>query len=66
MPEQVPHAMLKAGVDRRYIPSSRTIRRAEEGKRVSLRVEFGLADFYGWERHRIWAHASVAIAVATP
>lgn len=64
MPEQVPYAMLLAGIDRRYIPCSRTVRRAEEGKRVRLRVEFGLADFYGRERHTIWAHAQQVAQVA--
>lgn len=61
MPEEVPHAMLMAGIDRRYIPCSRTVRRAEAGRRVRLRVEFGLADFYGRGRHTIWAHARPAI-----
>ena len=66
MPEQVPHAMLSAGVDRRYVPSARTIRRAEQGHRLTLRVEFGLADFYGRERHHIWKHAQVPLATAVP
>lgn len=65
-PEEVPHAMLMAGVDRRYIPSSRTVRRAEQGRRVRLRIEFGLADFYGRDRHYIWSHASLPLTEAVP
>lgn len=54
-PEEVPHAMLRAGVDRRSIPSGRTVRRAESGGAVPhVRYRFGLAQFYGVEYPQLW------------
>lgn len=54
-PEQVPYAMLKAKVDRRNIPSGRTIRRAEStGRKPHVRYAFGLAQFYEVEVAQLW------------
>jgi transcriptional regulator with XRE-family HTH domain len=54
-PEEVPHAMLKARVDRRSIPSGRTIRRCETtGRRPHVRYAFGLAQFYGVDVAQLW------------
>jgi hypothetical protein len=65
MPEEVPHAMFMAGIDPRCIPSSRTVRRIEaDGVIPRLRLQFGLADFYGRERHLIWQSAGRPMEVA--
>lgn len=54
-PEQVPHAMQRQRIDRRNIPSGRTIRRAEEtGRMPHVRFAFGLAQFYGVEVRQLW------------
>lgn len=54
-PEDVPHAMLRAKIDRRNIPSSRTIRRVEAtGRMPQIRHAFGLAQFYGVELAQFW------------
>lgn len=54
-PEEVPHAMLRSGVDRRSIPSGRTIRRAEDtGTVPHVRYRFGMAHFYGVEYAQLW------------
>lgn len=63
MPEEVPHAMFMAGIDPRLIPSSRTVRRIEDGVVPRLRLQFGIADFYGRERHLIWQHAGRPVGV---
>jgi hypothetical protein len=47
--------MLRARIDRRSIPSSRTIRRVEEtGRMPHIRHAFGLAQFYGVEVAHLW------------
>lgn len=54
-PEEVPHAMVRAGIDRRSIPSGRTIRRSEAtGRMPHVRYAFGLAQFYGVEVPQLW------------
>ena len=54
-PEQVPFEMYRAGIDRRFIPSARTIRRIEiEGVVPQIRFKFGLATFYGREVSGLW------------
>lgn len=54
-PEEVPHAMLRAGIDRRNIPSGRTIRRTEgTGRMPHVRYAFGLAQFYGVALSQLW------------
>ena len=54
-PEEVPHAMLRARIDRRNIPSGRTIRRAEAtGRMPYIRYALGLAQFYGVDVHQLW------------
>ena len=54
-PEEVPHAMLRARIDRRAIPSGRTIRRTEAGASLAhVRYRFGLAQFYGVEVSQLW------------
>lgn len=54
-PEEVPHAMLRAKIDRRSIPSGRTIRRCEAtGRMPHVRYAFGLAQFYGVEIAQLW------------
>lgn len=54
-PEEVPHAMLRARIDRRSIPSSRTIRRVEAtGRMPHPRYAFGIAQFYGVEIAQLW------------
>lgn len=62
-PEQVPHAMRKAGVARLHIPSGRTIRRVEdEGVVPHVRHRFGLAEFYGLNMGQIWEPAKRKVA----
>lgn len=47
--------MRRGGVDRRSIPSARTIRRAElTGSLPLARYRFGLAQFYGVEYRELW------------
>lgn len=47
--------MLRAKIDRRSIPSGRTIRRAEDtGSIPHVRYRFGLAQFYGVEYSLLW------------
>ena len=54
-PEQVPNAMLRAKIDRRAIPSGRTIRRCEQtGRMPHVRYALGLAQFYDLSLHQIW------------
>lgn len=54
-PEEVPHAMLRARIDRRSIPSGRTIRRIEAtGRMPHIRYAFGLAQFYGVDLAQLW------------
>lgn len=54
-PDEVPHAMLRAKIDRRNIPSGRTIRRAEDtGRMPQIRYAFGLAQFYGVPVSQLW------------
>lgn len=54
-PEEVPHAMVRAKIDRRTIPSGRTIRRIEAtGRMPHVRYAFGLAQFYGVEIAQLW------------
>lgn len=54
-PEEVPHAMLRASIDRRSIPSGRTIRRVEAtGRMPHVRYAFGLAEFYGVPVAQLW------------
>lgn len=54
-PEEVPHAMIRAGIDRRSIPSGRTIRRCESmGRMPHVRYAFGLAQFYGVDMAALW------------
>jgi hypothetical protein len=58
-PELMPHAMLRAGVDSKYIPSSRTIRRIEDvGVRPCVRYRFGLASFFERKQSSIWPSES--------
>lgn len=58
-PEEVPHAMLRAGIDRRAIPSGRTIRRAENtGSVPHVRYRFGLGEFYGVPVAQLWPVAA--------
>ena len=53
--EQLPHAMLKAGVPRDKIPSTKTIYNVERrGQIPRVRIMFGLAQFYGRDVHAIW------------
>lgn len=53
--DEVPHAMLRANIERRNIPSGRTIRRAEEtGRMPQVRYAFGLAQFYGVSVAQLW------------
>lgn len=67
MPEEVPHAMFVAGIAPRHIPSSRTVRRIEsDGVIPRLRLQFGLAEFYGRERHLIWRHVAPPMATVAP
>lgn len=58
--------MLLAGIERRSIPCSRTVRRAETGVVPRIRIQFALADFYGRERHLIWAAACPPVLQAVP
>lgn len=54
-PEEVPHAMQRAGIEFRSIPSGRTIRRAEAtGSLPWIRYRFGLAQFYGIPVGQLW------------
>lgn len=54
-PEEVPHAMLRAGIDHRYIPSGRTIRRVEAtGRKPHVRYAFGIAQFYEVDLKQLW------------
>jgi len=54
-PEEMPHAMLRAKIDRRSIPSGRTIRRVEAtGRMPHVRYAFGLAQFFGVELIHLW------------
>lgn len=54
-PEEVPHAMLRARVDRRSIPSARTIRRIEAtGRKPHVRYAFGIAQFYEIDVKQLW------------
>lgn len=54
-PEEVPHAMLRAKIDRRSIPSGRTIRRCEAtGRMPHVRYAFGLSQFYEVEVGHLW------------
>lgn len=47
--------MLRASIERRSIPSSRTIRRAEStGTLPHIRYRFGLAQFYGVAVTQLW------------
>lgn len=53
--EQVPWAMLRAGIDRDKIPSARTIRRVEQtGRMPRVGHAFAIAAFYDVELHRLW------------
>lgn len=64
-PEEVPHAMLRAKIERRSIPSARTIRRVEEtGRKPHVRYAFGLAQFYGVELPQLWPADQRARAAA--
>lgn len=64
-PEEVPHAMLRAGIDRRAIPSGRTIRRVERYSRMPhVRYAFGIAEFYGVTVAQLWPAGRVASRVA--
>jgi hypothetical protein len=55
MPEEVPLAMARAGIARDRIPSSRTVRRIEDGKVwPRLRYRAGLAEFYARDLHQLW------------
>ena len=55
MPEDLPLAMLKAGVDRRNIPHPRTIWRAEEGRVVPhLKHRFAFAQFFNVPLSNLW------------
>ncbi|MHB1950192.1 MAG: helix-turn-helix domain-containing protein [Acidiferrobacteraceae bacterium] len=54
-PEEVPHAMLRAGIERRSIPSARTVRRCEHtGRMPHVRYAFGIAQFYGVPMAQLW------------
>lgn len=54
-PEEIPHAMLRVGIDRRSIPSGRTIRRAElTGRMPHVRYAFGIAQFYEVGVAQLW------------
>lgn len=54
-PEEVPYAMAKAGVDRRTIPSARTIRRIEDTAiRPQVRHRFAFAQFYDIPVGHLW------------
>lgn len=47
--------MLEAGVERDYIPSARTIYNVEvHGVIPRVRLQFGLAEFYGRNVSAIW------------
>ncbi len=47
--------MLRAKIDRRNIPSGRTIRRCEDsGSMPIVRYRFGLAEFYGVNYRALW------------
>lgn len=54
MPEDMPMLMLKAGIDRRNIPTPRTIWRAEQKGLPILHYRFGLAQFFGVPVSHIW------------
>jgi len=54
--EQLPHAMLLAGVPRANIPAIRTVWNVEElGVIPRARIKFGLANFYDRTLGEIWA-----------
>lgn len=58
-PEDMPRAMRRAGIDTRYIPSARTIRRVEdEGIVPQVRFQFGLARFFSRPMANIWSQAA--------
>jgi transcriptional regulator with XRE-family HTH domain len=50
-PEQMPFAMLRAGLEP---VSGKTIRRIERGAIPQVRVKFALAQFYGRDVSAIW------------
>lgn len=53
--EQLPHAMLRAGVRRDCIPSTKTIYNVEErGQVPRVRLKFGFAQFYSKDVVAIW------------
>lgn len=53
--EEMPRAMLKAGIDRDLIPCSRTIARIEvDGAIPRERIRFGLAQFFDRTLRSIW------------
>lgn len=54
--------MLRAKIDRRSIPSGRTIRRCEAtGRMPHVRYAFGIAQFYDVDLAQLWpVHARVA------
>jgi transcriptional regulator with XRE-family HTH domain len=60
--EELPKAMLRAGIDRRNIPSVRTIQRIEEeGVRPIVRYRFGLAQFHDRKQSTIWQAERVTV-----
>ncbi|MEJ7824931.1 MAG: hypothetical protein WKF48_05855 [Solirubrobacteraceae bacterium] len=53
--KDIPHAMLRAGIQRTRIPSTKTIWRIEElGHVPSIGIRAALAEFYGRDLHTIW------------
>lgn len=57
--------MVRAKIDRRNIPSGRTIRRVETtGRMPHVRYAFGLAQFYGVELSQLWPIEQRAKAMA--
>jgi len=54
-PEEVPTAMVHARIERRAIPSARTIRRVEDtGRKPQARYAHGIATFYGLRVRDLW------------
>jgi transcriptional regulator with XRE-family HTH domain len=53
--EEMPRAMLRAGVDRDLIPCARTLARIEtDGAIPRERIRFGLAQFFDRSPRSIW------------
>lgn len=59
--EQLPHAMLRAGVRRDCIPCVKTVYNVEErGQVPRVRLKFGFAQFYERDVAGIWGAPSTA------